>query len=187
MNNLSPNGPSVSAKNLTLIGLMTAVLCLLGPIAIPLPVSPVPISFTNLAIYLAIYVLGTKFGTVSCALYLFLGTIGLPVFSGFSGGPTKLAGPTGGYLIGFLFMALIAGFFIQSFSGKSIPSIAGMGLGTAACYLFGTFWLSRQMNLSFTAALAVGVLPYLAGDIVKIAIAALLGPKLKHHLMHLSY
>ena len=187
MNNLSQHGPSVSTKSLTLTGVMTAVLCLLGPVAIPLPVSPVPISFTNLAIYLAVYILGTKFGTVSCALYLFLGTIGLPVFSGFSGGPAKLAGPTGGYLMGFLFMALIAGFFIQTFSGKLIPSIAGMGIGTAVCYLLGTFWLAGQMNLTFTAALAIGVMPYLAGDIVKIIIAALLGPKLKHAVTQLSY
>lgn len=186
MNNLSQNRPSMSAQNLALVGVMTAVTCILGPIAIPLPVSPVPITFTTLAIYLAVYVLGTKYGTISCILYLLLGTVGLPIFSGFSGGPAKLAGPTGGYLAGFIFIALIAGFFIESFSGKIFPAVAGMATATAVCYLFGTFWLARQMNLTFTAALAIGVIPYLIGDTVKIVIAALLGPKLKKAIARLS-
>lgn len=186
MNNSSKNKSSISTKNLAFIGVMTAIICILGPIAIPLPVSPVPISFTNLAVYLAVYALGAKFGTISCALYLLLGTIGLPVFSGFSGGPAKLAGPTGGYLIGFLFMALITGFSIESFSGKLLPAVAGMGIGAVICYLFGTLWLAHQMNLTFTAALTVGVIPYLAGDAIKIIAAALLGPKLRRAVLRLS-
>ena len=100
---------------MTIIALMTAVTCILGPLAIPLPFSPVPISFTNLAIYFSIFVLGTYSATVSYLVYLLIGMVGLPVFSGFAGGFGKMAGPTGGYLVGFIFMALIAGFFVDRF------------------------------------------------------------------------
>lgn len=97
-------------KKITMIGLMTAVTCILGPLSLPLPFSPVPITLTNFAVFLSIYILGMKYGTISLLIYLALGTIGLPVFSSFSGGLGKLAGPTGGYLFGFIFLALIHGF-----------------------------------------------------------------------------
>ena len=114
----STKPPHTSTKTLTLIGLTTAALCILGPMSIPIPVSPVPLSLTNFAIYLIIYILGMKHGTISVFIYLCLGTVGLPVFSAFSGGPSKLFGPTGGYLIGFLFLALIQGFLMERFPGK---------------------------------------------------------------------
>ena len=68
---------------LALIGVMTAILCILGPLSIPLPFSPVPLSLTNFAILLAVFLLGWKWGTVSCGIYLLLGLVGVPVFSGF--------------------------------------------------------------------------------------------------------
>ncbi len=105
----------ISTRQMTIIALMTAVTCILGPLSIPLPFSPVPISFTNLAIYFSVFVLGTYSATVSYLVYLLIGMVGLPVFSGFSGGFGKLAGPTGGYLVGFIFMALIAGFLWTGF------------------------------------------------------------------------
>ena len=149
-------------KKITMIGLMTAVTCILGPLSLPLPFSPVPITLTNFAVF----------------LYLALGTIGLPVFSSFSGGLGKLAGPTGGYLFGFIFLALIHGFFMLRFHKKTFASIIGMTLGMIACYLFGTIWLALHMSLTFKAALMIGVIPYLPGDAVKIALAAIIGPKL---------
>ena len=95
---MTENKVTTHTKQITLIGLMTAVVCILGPLSIPLPISPVPISFTNLAIFLAVYLLDLKGGTVCLLVYLALGAAGLPIFSGFSGGLGKLAGPTGGYL-----------------------------------------------------------------------------------------
>ena len=167
------------ATMLTLIGLMTAVICILGPLSIPIPVSPVPISLTNFAIYITLYILGMKNGTISCIIYLLLGAVGVPVFSSFSGGLGKLAGPTGGYLIGFLFLALIQGFLMKLFPKKNTAAVIGMILGMAVCYLFGTAWLALQLELTFPAALSIGVLPYLAGDGAKIVIAAVAGPKLR--------
>ena len=171
---------------MSLIGLMTALTCVLGPLAIPLPFSPVPISFTNLAVYLAVYVLGMKAGAVSYLVYLLLGMAGLPVFSGFTGGFGKLAGPTGGYLIGFIFMAVISGFFIDHFPGKKLFHAAGMVLGTGVCYLFGTSWLSHQLGVSFTAGLASGVIPYLPGDAAKILFALVIGSRLRREIVRLS-
>ena len=104
---------NMKTKELTLTALMAAVICVLGPLAIPLPFSPVPISLTMVGVYLAVYAVGMWRGTIAMCLYLLLGLVGLPVFSGYTGGPTKLFGPTGGYLIGFIFTALISGFFID--------------------------------------------------------------------------
>lgn len=168
----------IRTKQMVLIALMTAVTCVLGPLSIPLPFSPVPISLTNFAIFLAIFVLGMKSGTISFIIYLLLGAIGVPVFSAFRGGLQVLAGPTGGYLIGFIFLALIMGFALDHFDRKLVPTIIGMIIGMAVCYAFGTVWLAKLLSLSFKEGLMMGVIPYLAGDAAKIIIAAIVGPKL---------
>ena len=168
----------IRTKQMVLIALLTAVTCVLGPLSIPLPFSPVPISLTNFAIFLAIFVLGMKSGTISFIIYLLLGAIGVPVFSSFRGGLQVLAGPTGGYLIGFIFLALIMGFALDHFDRKLVPTIIGMIIGMAVCYAFGTVWLAKLLSLSFKEGLMMGVIPYLAGDAAKIIIAAIVGPKL---------
>ena len=168
----------IRTKQMVLIALMTAVTCVLGPLSIPLPFSPVPISLTNFAIFLAIFVLGMKNGTISFIIYLLLGAVGVPVFSSFRGGLQVLAGPTGGYLIGFIFLALIMGFALDHFDRKLVPTIIGMIIGMAVCYAFGTVWLAKLLSLSFKEGLMMGVIPYLAGDAAKIIIATIVGPKL---------
>ena len=168
----------IRTKQMVLIALMTAVTCVLGPLSIPLPFSPVPISLTNFAIFLAIFVLGMKSGTISFIIYLLLGAVGVPVFSSFRGGFQVLAGPTGGYLIGFIFLALIMGFALEHFDRKLVPTIIGMIIGMAVCYAFGTVWLAKLLSLSFKEGLMMGVIPYLPGDAAKIIIAAIVGPKL---------
>lgn len=168
----------IKTKQMVLIALMTAVTCVLGPLSIPLPFSPVPISLTNFAIFLAIFVLGMKNGTISFIIYLLLGTVGVPVFSSFRGGLQVLAGPTGGYLIGFIFLALIMGFALDHFDRKLVPTIIGMIIGMVVCYAFGTVWLAKLLSLSFKEGLMMGVIPYLPGDAAKIIIAAIVGPKL---------
>ena len=168
----------IKTKQMVLIALMTAVTCVLGPLSIPLPFSPVPISLTNFAIFLAIFVLGMKNGTISFIIYLLLGAVGVPVFSSFRGGLQVLAGPTGGYLIGFIFLALIMGFALDHFDRKLLPTIIGMIIGIVVCYAFVTVWLAKLLSLSFKEGLMMGVIPYLPGDAAKIIIAAIVGPKL---------
>lgn len=163
------------------IGVMAAVICILGPLSIPIGV--VPITLTNLAIYLTLYILGMKKGTISYLVYMLLGFVGLPVFSGFAGGPAKLLGPTGGYIFGFIFMALIAGYFIDRFIDRWYLCFAGMILGTAICYAFGTMWLSYQAGISLKAALGVGVIPFIPADLGKVLLAAILGPQFRMRLV----
>lgn len=179
---MSTSNSAASAKRMALIALFTSITCILAPLSIPIPISPVPITLTNLVLFLCLFILSWKEALLSYILYLLLGLCGLPVFSGFSGGPGKLAGPTGGYLIGFIFLILIAGSFFHFFPKKKTLTVIGMILGMAATYTFGTLWLSVQMNLSFPAAFSVGVLPYMIGDGVKIAAASLIGPILQKRL-----
>ncbi|MBU5458897.1 biotin transporter BioY [Anaerostipes sp. MSJ-23] len=162
-------------KDITMIGLMAALTCILGPLSITLPFTPVPISFTNLAIYFTVMVIGMKKGTISYIVYLLLGAAGLPIFSAFTGGVGKLAGPTGGYLVGFIFLALISGWFIDHFHANPLWCVIGMVFGTAVTYAFGTAWLCWQAHLTVAQGLLAGVIPYLPGDAVKIVIAILIG------------
>lgn len=172
----------MDVKSMALIGLMAAVTCILGPISITLPFTPVPLSLTNLALCLSVFVLGMKKGTLSYLIYLLLGLAGLPVFSYFTGGAAKLFGPTGGYLIGFIFMALIAGFFIDKWFDKWYLCLGGMILGAAVCNLFGSIWLAFQNHISLGAALLGGVVPFLPGDLAKLVIALFLGTALRKAL-----
>lgn len=166
-----------STRDMAMIGLMTAVTCVVAPLAIP--IGPVPISLTTLILYFSVYLLGTKQAFISCVIYLLLGMVGLPVFSGFTGGPAKLAGPTGGYLLGYLLMILIAGIFISRSDGKKWIDLTGMILGTAALYTLGTIWLSAQAGIGLKAALFAGVIPFIPGDVVKILLALFYARKIR--------
>nr|WP_300325836.1 biotin transporter BioY [uncultured Anaerostipes sp.] len=170
----------MKTRDMTMTGLFAALICILGPLSIVIPGTPVPISFTNLAIYLAVMAAGWKRGTISYLIYLLLGMVGLPVFSAFTGGVAKLAGPTGGYLVGFIFMALISGIAIDKSNGNMWISILGMVIGTIVDYIFGTAWLCQQMNLTFVQGLFAGVIPYLPGDAIKIVIAVIVGKQARN-------
>lgn len=177
----------LNTKALTLIGIMTGITCILGPLSIAIPLSPVPISFTTLALYFSTIILGWKKGTISCLVYLLIGLVGIPVFSGFTAGPGKLFGPTGGYLVSFVFMVLIGGYFVEQFPGKIHMYALGMILGTLITYSFGSIWLAYQANLSLYEALIAGVLLYIPGDIAKIIIALINGPIIKKGIQKAGY
>ena len=170
----------LSIHQLTAAALMTALMCILGPLSIP--IGAVPISFTNLVIYIAVYLLGTRLGTISYLVYLLLGTAGLPVFSGYSGGLAKLAGPTGGYLVGFIFMAIISGIFLKKSHYKQLFSILGMVIGTLIAYLFGTIWFVLEAGCTLWYALTVCVFPFLIGDAIKILLASNVGLLIRNTL-----
>lgn len=166
------------SKNYTMVitALMAAVTCILAPLSIP--IGPIPISLTNFAIYLSLYLLNWKMGTLSYIIYLLVGLVGLPVFSGFTGGVGKLAGPTGGYIIGFIPMAIIAGIIIDKYNNRVIQ-ILGMVLGTAICYAFGTAWFCFQSGNTVFAALSICVFPFIPADLVKMVIAMIFGPMIR--------
>ena len=154
---------------------MTAIICIVSPFALPLPFSPVPITFSTLAICLCVFLLGFKKSLISGLLYLLIGAVGLPVFSGFSGGIGRLLGPTGGYLLGYLLLILVFGYFAVKGNYRFSFCMLGMALGTLSCYLLGTLWLAISMELSFMQALLIGVIPYLPADLAKIFLAYAIG------------
>ena len=168
------------AKTMTRIAVMTAVICILGPVSIP--IGPVPISLTPLTILLSVYLLGMAEGACATLLYVVLGAIGLPVFGGFTGGFGIIAGPTGGYIIGYVFLALIAGWFIHKYYDRVWLQFLGMCLGTAVLYAFGTVWLAKVAGMTFMEALAAGVLPFIAGDVLKMVLAIALGRAIRSRL-----
>ena len=185
----------MSVKEMCLAALMAAVLCVVGPFSIP--VGPIPLSLATLVIYLTAYILGWKLGVVSVLIYLLVGILGVPVFSAGRSGIGVIAGPTGGYLIGYLLLVLICGVFVgpgqtlgssatskpeSKKARKILASILVMVVATAVLYTLGTVWLAYSAHMTAKAAVAAGVLPFLAGDAIKIVIAAFLGSALQGRL-----
>ena len=176
---ISPSIRNTKTYTLVVTALMAAVTCILAPLSIP--IGPVPISLTNFAIYLSLYVLDWKKGTISYLIYLLIGLVGVPVFSGFTGGVAKLAGPTGGYIIGFIPMAIIAGIAIDKFHQRWIHLI-GMIIGTVVCYAFGTLWFCLQSGTPVMSALSICVFPFIPGDLIKIVIAFVIAPIIRERI-----
>lgn len=166
---------------LTTCALMAALMCVLGPMSIP--IGPVPVSFTNLVIYLTVYLLGMKGATISYLVYLFLGAVGMPVFSGYQGGLAKLAGPTGGYLVGFILMALLCGFVMERSHCNTVITILGMIAATLIAYLFGTIWFVLEMQCEVWYALTVCVFPFIPFDIAKVLLASAFGQVIRGALL----
>ena len=166
--------------NVCIIGVLTAFICVLAPLSVP--IGSVPISLTPMGIYLIVYLVGGVKGTICVTIYLLIGIAGLPVFSGFGSGIGKLAGPTGGYIVGFLFEAAICGVALYFGKGKIYWYIPGMILGTLVLYLFGSAWFMISLHANFKATMKVCVLPFLPFDAAKIAIVAIVAPLIKKPL-----
>lgn len=162
-------------KKMVYCALMAAVLCVISPLSIP--VGAVPISLATLGVMLAGALLGAQLGTLSVLIYLVLGWVGLPVFAGYSSGFTCLFGPTGGYMIGYLFLAFLTGFLYKK---KTLPHLVGSILvGELVLYLLGTIWFMFVAQTSLVSALTICVLPFIPGDIAKIVLVCLLLPQLE--------
>ncbi len=165
--------------------LVAALMAVCSWISFPLPITQIPITLGTLGAMLAGILIGPVWGTIGVLVFLLLGAAGAPVFHGVSGGIGILVGPTGGYLVGYLFISLITGFFAWYLSGKEqvrrrvfTMVIVGGALGTAVCYLLGTIWFMRLQHMALMPALAACVFPFLPGDAIKIVVAALLSFRL---------
>ena len=178
MNEQALSGTEI--RQLCFIAMMSSVMCLLGPLSVP--IGPVPISVMTFIIYLTVCVLGMKMGTISCLIYLLLGFAGVPVFAGYTGGAAKLFGPTSGYLVGYIFLTIVSGFVIEKFSYQMVWCIIGMISGTAALYLFGTAWFVIFMKCEIGYAVSACVAPFLIGDMAKIILAVLVGQEVRKRL-----
>ena len=163
---------------------MTACASLLAALTavgafIAIPIGPVPIVLQNLFVYLTGLLLGSKWGFTGMAVYLLAGACGLPVFSGGKGGIGHLIGPTGGYLVGFLPAVYIIGWITERAEKKGLADILAMICATAVIYSCGLAWLKLITGMTLAKTLAVGMLPFLIGDAVKIAAAAALAKALR--------
>lgn len=154
---------------------------------IAIPVGPVPIVLQNLFVMLAALLLGGRWGFISVCVYLLAGAVGLPVFAGGTGGLGKFVGPTGGYLIGFAAAAFIIGTLSEKGKGSVLVDVCAMVLGTIVIYAVGVSWLKVVTGMTFSKAIAVGMLPFLLGDALKIVaavpIARALRPVITERLM----
>ena len=165
----------MKTRDMTIVAVMAALICVAGPLSIS--IGPIPLSLASFAVYMAGAVLGAKKGALAVGIYLLLGLVGLPVFSGFSGGFQKLIGVTGGYLVGYLPCALITGLAVKPDDPESGPAWrlpAFMALGTAVLYLIGTAWFMVQTRNTLAASMGMCVIPFMPGDVVKIVAASLL-------------
>ncbi len=163
------------AKEVILILAGSALIAASAWIAVPLPFSPVPVTAQTFAVLLVGSVLGSRRGAAAALAYLGEGSLGLPVFAGGSGGAHVLAGPTGGYLVGFLAGAWLCGVLAERGWDRRVRATAlSMALGNLAILLPGLLWLERFVGPE--RVLAMGLIPFLPGDAVKIAVAAVILP-----------
>ncbi|MFQ5834384.1 MAG: biotin transporter BioY [bacterium] len=157
-----------------LIGVATfTILTALGAFVwIPLPFTPVPITLQTFFVLLGGAILGRKLGASSQLLYLGLGGLGLPIFAGVSGGLSRLVGPTGGYLIGFVLAAYLVGRMTKKKRGSLWSLMLIMGVGEGVILFLGTLWLAWVLRIGIGQSLYLGLIPFLPGDMLKLMGAA---------------
>lgn len=174
----------MKTKDMVLCAVFAAVLCVLAVITIP--IGPVPITLGTLGVMLTASILGAKKGTVSVLVYILLGAIGLPVFSGFHGGFQVIAGPTGGYITAYIFMALFIGIFTKKLPTNKLLAMGKIALfcfiGVIICYFLGTLQFMFVQNTGFVKSLGICVFPFIPFDAAKAVVAGYLAYVLRKAL-----
>lgn len=168
----------MKTKRICMIGIFAALMAVCAWITIP---GPVPFTLQTFAVFLAILSLGGRDGFISILVYILLGAVGLPVFSGFRGGAGVLLASTGGYLVGFLLAALLMMLFEKKGLTARILSAAG---AMVTYFAFGTAWYAVVYTaggkaFSLTAVLMACVVPFVLPDILKIALAFVIAKRIK--------
>lgn len=171
----------MAVRKITSISLMTAFLCLISPWAIHIGV--IPITFASFGVLLVGAVMRAKYAILSVIVYLLLGAAGIPVFSGFMGGVQKLVGLTGGFLFGYIPCVFVISLMISKMKRSFFGYLVAMLAGTVILYTIGIAWYIFCSGNSFSAALGICVIPFLPGDIIKIAAATVLGYELNRRLV----
>ena len=166
----------LNVRDLCLIGIFTAIIVVLGQIAIPMPYG-IPITLQTFAVLLTGIALGAKRGSLATLCYVLLGALGVPVFSGFAGGFGILFSKSGGFIISFPLMALAAG--IGAKSGKLVWMVLGLVMGTVVNYICGMVMFSLITDNSLQIAFFACVLPFIPTAIIKVVLAGVLGVSVK--------
>ena len=175
--------PSWSARALTEVALSAALLVVCSLISIP---AAVPFTLQTFGVFVILIILGGKKGSLGILLFILLGLIGLPVFSGGRGGPAALFGPTGGYILGFLLTCLCYFLYERLRRESLLLQTIGLLTGLALCYAFGTAWFIRvyTAEITLSRALALCVWPFILPDFIKLALALLVGRRVRKALAH---
>lgn len=165
-------------KEIIIISLSAALICICSWIQVP---TAVPFTLQTFAVFLVSAVLGAKKGVAATLVYILLGAVGLPVFSGFQGGVGTLLGATGGYVFGFVLSALIVGAVAEKKGIKLLPSVLSCVTAMLMYYLVGTLWFAFVYgDGNFSGALSVCVLPFIIPDAIKITLAMIIAKRVKN-------
>lgn len=172
-------------KNMVVCAVFAAILCIFSVMTIP--IGPVPISMSVFGVMLTAVILGARRGIVSVVVFILLGAAGLPVFSGFRGGIPVLVGPTGGYITGYILMALVIGFLTKFLPAARTKNILGTILicmvSMLVCYIFGTIQFMLIQHTALWQALTLCVFPFAVFDFLKCIAAAIIGYTVKIGLL----
>ncbi|MBP5291846.1 MAG: biotin transporter BioY [Lachnospiraceae bacterium] len=167
--------------DITYVALGAVLITVCSWLSIPMAV---PFTMQTFAVFAVCGILGGRRGTIAVLIYILMGFVGIPVFSGFRGGADALLGLTGGYIIGFVFTALIIWGAEKLFGSSLVPTVISMLVGLAACYAAGTFWFIRVYNsrtgeIGVAAVLGMCVIPFIIPDLVKMALAILISRRVR--------
>lgn len=171
----------LSVREQMYVALFAGITAVLSQFTIPLAL--IPLTLQTFAVGLAVTILGMKVGTWSIALYLLMGLIGLPVFAGGAAGFSVLLGPTGGYLVGFLFTGLVTGYILEKTEFNYFMAFVANTAGALVTLFFGTVWLQLSAGMTFTAAMASGFIPFLIPGVIKAAGSAYVGILIRQRLI----
>jgi len=173
----------LKTKKLVVAAMMTAVMCILAQIAVPLPFTEVPFSLGVLGVFLCGAVLEPKYAVASLLVYDLLGAVGAPVFAGFKGGIGTIAGPTGGFIIAYPFMALTVALSVKLLKNKKLYTyLIGMTASLIICYGLGTAWFSIYAGKNFLTAATLVAVPFIPFDLAKAVIASVVASQLMPRL-----
>ncbi|MDE5557294.1 MAG: biotin transporter BioY [Ruminococcus sp.] len=169
----------LSTREMVLIAMFSAVMAVCSWISVP---TTIPFTFQTFGVFCTMNILGGKKGFFSILVYILLGAVGMPVFSGFSAGISALTSYTGGYIWGFLFLALVY-WFAEKFVGKKIiVQVISLIIGMAVCYICGTIWFMYVTKSTFLYGLSACVAPYVLFDALKMVCAIGISVRVKKHV-----
>lgn len=173
----------LATKDLTIMAMLVAFIAVCSQIAIPMQV---PFTLQTFAVFVTAYLLGPKKGTLSVVAYVLLGGVGCPIFAGFGSGVGTLFGKSGGYIIGFIFTALIVGLITKYVKTKNQAvniaiAVIAMIIGDFVCFAIGTAQFMIVTKLSLTVSLTYCVIPFIIPDVIKMIVAALFVNRVKKY------
>ena len=181
-----------NTRNLVLCAMCAAITCILAPLSIPLA-GGVPVSLATFAVMLSGVLLGGPLGALSQLIYVLLAAVGLPVLAGWTGGLGIVLGMTGGYIIGYIPCAWLTGLIYKKYGEtakkpvKILFMILGMTAGNIVLYVIGTAWFMFITEMTLKASLAACVIPFIPGNIIKMAAVIIIGLPVENAIRRTAY